>query len=165
MEVRSAIKVALADQNAQIEPVPMIGGGHLPEPELDRLSNILHSFNEQFGNIDWKDGDKIRNVISKDIPTKVSADKAYQNAMKRNGWLKQTSMKLIHRRRSYRGKENNNNRAKIFAQECDFVSADSNCLSSFFCGNLSAHRLDLYHLTVKTKHAMCINLKTLENRL
>lgn len=82
LEVRSAIKVALADQNAQIEPVPMIGGGHMPEPELDRLSNILHSFNEQFGNIDWKDGDKIRKVISEDIPKKVSADKAYQNAMK-----------------------------------------------------------------------------------
>lgn len=82
LEVRSAINLALADQNAQIEPVPMIGGGHMPEPELDRLSNILRSFNEHFGNIEWKDGDKIRNVISKDIPKKVSADKAYQNAMK-----------------------------------------------------------------------------------
>lgn len=82
LEVRSAIDIALADQNAEIEPVPMIGGGHMPEPELDRLSNILRSFNEHFGNIEWKDGDKIRNVISKDIPTKVSADKAYQNAMK-----------------------------------------------------------------------------------
>ena len=82
LEVRSVIKIALADQNAQIEPVPMIGGGHMPEPELDRLSNILHSFNEQFGNIDWKDGDKIRKVISEDIPKKVSMDKAYQNAMK-----------------------------------------------------------------------------------
>ncbi|MCG2737499.1 MAG: hypothetical protein L6282_14035 [Candidatus Methanoperedenaceae archaeon] len=82
LEVRSAIKIALADQNAQIEPVPMIGGGHMQEPELDRLSNILRSFNEYFGNIEWKDGDKIRNVISRDIPKKVSADKAYQNAMK-----------------------------------------------------------------------------------
>lgn len=82
LEVRSAIDLALADQNAEIEPVPTSGGGHIPEPELDRLSNILSSFNEQFGNIDWKDGDKIRNVISRDIPTKVSADKAYQNAMK-----------------------------------------------------------------------------------
>jgi type I restriction enzyme R subunit len=40
LEVRSAINLALADQNAEIEPVPMIGGGHMPEPELDRLSNI-----------------------------------------------------------------------------------------------------------------------------
>ena len=82
VEVRSAIDIALADQNAEIEPVPTSGGGRMPEPELDRLSNILRSFNEQFGNIDWKDADKIRTVIAEEIPTKVAADKAYQNAMK-----------------------------------------------------------------------------------
>jgi type I restriction enzyme R subunit len=82
VEVRSAIDIALADQNGEIEPVPTSGGGRMPEPELDRLSNILRSFNEQFGNIDWKDADKIRTVIAEEIPTKVAADKAYQNAMK-----------------------------------------------------------------------------------
>ena len=41
LEVHSAINLALADQNAQIEPVPMIGGGHMPKPELDRLSKTL----------------------------------------------------------------------------------------------------------------------------
>jgi type I restriction enzyme R subunit len=82
LEMRSAIDMVLADQNAEIEPVPTSGGGRIPEPELDRLSNILRSFNEQFGNIEWRDGDKIRKVISEDIPKKVSADKAYQNAMK-----------------------------------------------------------------------------------
>ena len=56
--------------------------GHVPEPELDRLSNILKAFNDQFGNIDWKDADKIRKVIAEEIPGKVAADKAYQNAMK-----------------------------------------------------------------------------------
>ena len=82
VEVRSAIDIALTDQNAEIEPVPTSGGGRIPEPELDRLSNILRSFNEQFGNINWKDADKIREVIAEEIPTKVAADKAYQNAMK-----------------------------------------------------------------------------------
>jgi type I restriction enzyme R subunit len=82
VEVRSAINIALADQNAEIEPVPTSGGGRMPEPELDRLSNILRSFNEQFGNIDWKDADKIRKIIAEEIPTKVAADRAYQNAMK-----------------------------------------------------------------------------------
>lgn len=82
VEVRSAIEIALADQNAEIEPVPTSGGGRMPEPELDRLSNILRSFNEQFGNIDWKDADKIHKVIAEEIPTKVAEDRAYQNAMK-----------------------------------------------------------------------------------
>lgn len=36
----------------------------------------------QFGNIEWKDADKIRKVISEEIPAKVAADKAYQNARK-----------------------------------------------------------------------------------
>jgi type I restriction enzyme R subunit len=81
VEVRSAMEIALADQDAEIEPVPTTGGAHLPEPELDHLSNILRSFNDQFGNIDWQDADKIRQVIAEEIPTKVAADKAYQNAM------------------------------------------------------------------------------------
>jgi type I restriction enzyme R subunit len=82
VEVRAAREIALADQHGGIGPVPTSGGGHMPEPTLDRLSNILKTFNEQFGNIDWKDGDKIRKVIAEEIPTKVLADKAYQNAMK-----------------------------------------------------------------------------------
>ena len=36
----------------------------------------------QFGNIDWKDADNICQVIAEEIPSKVAADKAYQNAMK-----------------------------------------------------------------------------------
>lgn len=82
VEVRAAREIALADQAGEIEPVPTSGGGRIPEPELDRLSNIIKTFNEQFGNIDWKDADKIRKVIAEEIPTKVLADKAYQNAMK-----------------------------------------------------------------------------------
>jgi len=56
--------------------------GHKPEPELDLLSNIIKAFNDQFGNIDWIDADKIRKVITEEIPDKVAADKAYQNAIK-----------------------------------------------------------------------------------
>ena len=80
-EMRATIDIALADQDAEIEPVPAGGGGHAPEPELDRLSNIVKAFNDLFGNIDWKDGDKIRKVIAEEIPVKVAADKAYRNAM------------------------------------------------------------------------------------
>src|SRR4051794_11054675 len=34
-----------------------------------------------FGNIEWKDADKIGKVIAEELPAKVAADKAYQNAM------------------------------------------------------------------------------------
>ena len=82
VEVKAQMAITLPDQDAEIGPVPSGGGGGKPEPELDRLSHILKAFNDQFGNIDWKDKDKIDKVIAEEIPAKVAADKAYQNAMK-----------------------------------------------------------------------------------
>ena len=81
VEVKSALDIALADKEGEIDPVPTNGGGGNAEPELDRLSNILRSFNDLFGDIEWKDTDRIKKVISEEIPVRVSADIAYQNAM------------------------------------------------------------------------------------
>jgi len=81
-EVRETVRLTLADEDGEVGPVPGSGGGRMPEPELDRLSNIIRSFNEQFGNIEWKDADRISHVIAEEIPARVAADKAYQNAMK-----------------------------------------------------------------------------------
>ncbi|WIM10533.1 type I restriction endonuclease subunit R [Enhydrobacter sp.] len=81
-EKKTALKIQLPDQHAEIEPVPTDAGGGRAEPELDRLSSILKSFNDQFGNIKWADSDRIRKLVTEDIPSKVSADKAYQNAKK-----------------------------------------------------------------------------------
>jgi type I restriction enzyme R subunit len=83
-QINETIKIKLADENAEIDPVLVSGGGSKQEPELDRLSNIIRAFNDQFGNIDWRDIDKIEETITIDIPQKVAADKAYQNAMKQN---------------------------------------------------------------------------------
>lgn len=82
VEVQSALQIALPDADAEVDPVPTSGGGRMPEPELDQLSNIIKAFNDQFGSVEWKDADKIRKVIAEEIPVKVSADVAYQNAMK-----------------------------------------------------------------------------------
>src|SRR4029077_3247997 len=51
VEKKAAVKIQLPDEDAEIGPVPTSGGGGKPEPELDRLSNILKTFNDQFGNI------------------------------------------------------------------------------------------------------------------
>jgi len=83
VEKRAAQKIQLPDADAEIDPVPADGGGGKREPELERLSNILKIFNDQFGGIDWRDADRVRRMITKDIPEKVAADIAYQNA-KRN---------------------------------------------------------------------------------
>ncbi|MCK4414963.1 MAG: type I restriction endonuclease subunit R [Candidatus Eisenbacteria sp.] len=81
-EKQAVMKIQLPDGDAEIPPVPGAGGGHKPEPELDRLSNIIKSFNDQFGNIPWTDEDRVHRLITEEIPAQVSADAAYQNARK-----------------------------------------------------------------------------------
>ena len=78
-EKQASIKIALADEDAEIEPVPTDAGGRKPEPELDRLSNILQAFNDQFGTL-FDDGDRVLRRIRDDIAPKVAADTAFQNA-------------------------------------------------------------------------------------
>ena len=81
VEKKVAMKIALADENAEIDPVPVEGGGHKREPELDRLSNILKAFNEHFATL-FTDADRVARRIKEDIAPKVAADPAYQNAKK-----------------------------------------------------------------------------------
>ena len=80
VEKKAAIHVQLADEDAEIEPLSATGGGYSPEPELDRLSNILKTFNDQFGDIPWEDEDRVRRLITEEIPAKVAGDTAYRNA-------------------------------------------------------------------------------------
>ncbi len=68
VEKQAAMKIQLPDEDAEIEPVPTTGGGRKPEPELDRLSNILKTFNDQFGNIPWTDADRVHKLITEEIP-------------------------------------------------------------------------------------------------
>src|SRR5206468_4888798 len=82
IEKQAAVKIQLPDADAEIEPVPTSGGGRKLEPDLDHLSNILKTFNDQFGNIQWTDADRVRRLITEEIPARVSADTAYQNAKK-----------------------------------------------------------------------------------
>ncbi len=79
VEKKAAMKIAMADTDAEIEPLPTDAGGRKSEPELDRLSNILKTFNEQFGTL-FTDTDRVAKRIREDIAPKVAADAAYQNA-------------------------------------------------------------------------------------
>jgi type I restriction enzyme R subunit len=79
VEKKAVMKIALADKDAEIEPAPTDAGGHKPEPELDRLSNILKTFNEQFGTL-FTDTDRVAKKIRDDIAPKVAGDVAYRNA-------------------------------------------------------------------------------------
>ena len=82
VEKQAAMRIALPDADAEIGPVPTSGGGYVTEPELDHLSNIIRTFNDQFGNVAWTDADRIGKLITEEIPNLVAADTAYQNASK-----------------------------------------------------------------------------------
>jgi len=82
VEKRAMQKIILPDEDAEIEPVSTTGGERRPEPELDRLSNIIKVFNEHFGDIPWEDADRVRQLIIETIPARVAADAAYRNAQR-----------------------------------------------------------------------------------
>ena len=62
--------------------MPAAGGGRRAEPELDRLSNILQTFNEHFGDIQYEDADRVRQLIIETVPARVAADTAFRNVQR-----------------------------------------------------------------------------------
>ena len=82
VEKQAMQRIMLPDADAEIDPVPTTGEGQRPEPELDRLSNIIHEFNEHFGDISWDDADRVHQLITRTIPSRVAADSAFRNAQR-----------------------------------------------------------------------------------
>ena len=78
-EKKATLAISLPDADAEIDPWSITGGGHKPQPELDKLSNIIKAFNDQFGGL-FNDPKAVEKRIIEVIPPKVSADPAYQNA-------------------------------------------------------------------------------------
>jgi hypothetical protein len=79
VEKKQAIQIATDEDDAEIDPMPVEGGGRKPEPELDRLSNILMAFNEQFGTL-FHDSDRIFTRNKDEIAPLVAKDQAFRNA-------------------------------------------------------------------------------------
>ena len=79
VEKQTALKIILADEDAEIDPAPASGGGYLPESDMTPLSVILNDFNDMFG-AEFTDADKVLELISK-IPELVKDNKDYRNAI------------------------------------------------------------------------------------
>ncbi len=82
VEKKAVRKILLPDEDAEIEPVPTAGGGHAPDPDMDRLSNIVRNFNDLFGGIEWEDADRVAQLVTETIPARVAADTAFRNAQR-----------------------------------------------------------------------------------
>ncbi len=80
VEKQAVQKIGLRDEDTAIEPLPPSGGGHRPDPDMDRLSSIVKQFNDRFGGIRWEDQDRVEQLITRTIPGRVAANEAYCNA-------------------------------------------------------------------------------------
>lgn len=80
-EARDSISIVLEDSDTEVAPVPTGKSGHIIDPEMDLLSNIVSEFNDMFGNIEWKDEENACHQVTEVIPAMVSKDESYQNAM------------------------------------------------------------------------------------
>ncbi len=67
VEKTRAMSIALADEDAEVQPVPGAGATGHRDPALERLSEIVKSFNALFGNIDWQDAERIRHRITEEV--------------------------------------------------------------------------------------------------
>jgi len=81
VQAKAMVAIQLEDNDAEIAPVPTSTATGKPEPELDMLTNIINTFNDICGNIEWKDEDNIHRQIA-ELPAMVKKDERYLNAIK-----------------------------------------------------------------------------------
>lgn len=80
LEKKNTIDIILEDEDGTVEGLD-IGAGKKNEVELDTLENIISTFNDIFGNIDWQDKDNVARQI-KELPEMVMKNKKFKNALK-----------------------------------------------------------------------------------
>ena len=81
VEKKAVQRISLEEEDAEIDPVSPECGTGVSEGDLSLLSKIIEDFNDRFGNIAWRNKDRVERVISIDIPERVKSDSAYQNAI------------------------------------------------------------------------------------
>lgn len=73
--------ITLAEEPGEVSGIPVEIGGGGGEPELDTLENILSVFNQRFGDIEWSDKDKVRQILTEQLPAEMKANKSVMDAI------------------------------------------------------------------------------------
>ncbi len=74
--------IVLEPETGEVAPIPVEVGGGQQKPDLDTLENILDAFNRRFGDIEWSDKDKVRKILTKQLPDEMKANKDIMDAVK-----------------------------------------------------------------------------------
>ncbi len=80
LEKKKTIDIILEDEDGKVEGLS-IGAGKKKSIELDSLENIVSTFNDIFGNIEWQDKDNVARQI-KELPAMVMKNEKFKNALK-----------------------------------------------------------------------------------
>jgi len=80
LEKKKTIDIILEDEDGNVEGLS-IGAGKKKSVELDSLENIVSTFNDIFGNIEWQDKDNVARQI-KELPAMVMKNEKFKNALK-----------------------------------------------------------------------------------
>lgn len=74
--------INLVAEPGEVKPIPVEVKGGQSEPELDTLENILNVFNQRFGDINWSDTDKVKQILTQQLPDEMRANKDIMDAIK-----------------------------------------------------------------------------------
>lgn len=80
LEKKKTIDIILEDEDGKVEGLS-IGAGKKKSVELDSLENIVATFNDIFGDIEWQDKDNVARQI-KELPAMVMKNEKFKNALK-----------------------------------------------------------------------------------
>src|SRR5690554_1035585 len=94
LQLESTTNVVL-EQGEDLKPIPTDMRGGVSEPEIDRLSNILQTFNERYGT-EFEDADKVRQMaenIASDVAKNKELISSIQHSDEQNARI--TSDKIV----------------------------------------------------------------------
>ena len=80
LEKKKTMDIILEDEDGTVKGLG-IGAGKKGQLELDSLENIVATFNDIFGNIDWHDKDNVARQIN-ELPEMVMKNEKFRNALK-----------------------------------------------------------------------------------
>ncbi len=85
IEKQAMREIQMSEDEEEIDPAAVGGGGHAREPELDLLSAIIAQFNDRWGGDgQWRDEDRVRRLITEDLPAAVKSDESFRNAQEQS---------------------------------------------------------------------------------
>ena len=76
------LDILLDEGEGVVDPIPVDVKGAKPEPEMDTLENILNTFNQRFGDIEWTNKDKVNVILTEQLPAEMKANKDIIDAIK-----------------------------------------------------------------------------------